>query len=223
MISQRANGSSQHLKVMLVDDHPLVRQGVRSLIEAAKPHWTVCAEAADSEEAHRLATETKPDIVVVDIAMPQVSGVDLIAQLRRLLPRAEFLALTMHDSETIFAQALRAGARGYVLKVDEAGKIIDALMALSRHQTYFSTSLTENLLQFYLNSSHSEQDNQLTPRERQVVKLVAEGNSNKRIATILGVSIKTVETHRHAAMEKIGAKSTADIALYAARNALVQI
>jgi DNA-binding NarL/FixJ family response regulator len=129
----------------------------------------------------------------------------------------------MHDSEMIFTQALRAGARGYILKTDEAGKIIDALTALSRHQTYFSASLSENFLQFYLHSRHSEHDNQLSPRERQLVKLVAEGNSNKRIAIILGLGLKTVETHRYAAMSKIGAKSTADIVLYAVRNELVQI
>jgi DNA-binding NarL/FixJ family response regulator len=144
-------------------------------------------------------------------------------QLKKLLPRTEILVLTMHDSERIVAQALRAGARGYVLKSDGGDALIDALTALSKHQPYFSASVSENLLQVYLNSNASQEHEQLTPRERQIIKLVAEGNSNKRIAIILRLSIKTVETHRSAAMRKIGAKSTADVAMYAARNELVQL
>jgi DNA-binding NarL/FixJ family response regulator len=207
---------------MVVDDHELVRKGVRSLAEAV-PDWICCAEAANSEEALRLAVETKPDIIVLDVSMPNVSGLDLIGQFKRLLPRVEILVLTMHDSERIVSQALCAGARGYLLKSDAGNKLIEALTALSRHQTYFSPSVSETLLQAYLSSNAAHAHEQLTPRERQIVKLVAEGNSNKRISTILNVSIKTVETHRSAAMRKIGAKSSADLTLYAARNELVQL
>jgi DNA-binding NarL/FixJ family response regulator len=207
---------------MLVDDHEVVRQGVRSLIEPV-PDWNVCAEAAGGEDALKLAAETRPDILVLDVSMPNVSGLDLILQLKKLLPKVEILVLTMHDSERIVAQALRAGARGYLLKSDSGDKLIEALTALSRHQTYFSASVSETLLQVYLNSNAAQEHEQLTPRERQIVKLVAEGNSNKRISAILHVSIKTVETHRSAAMRKIGAKSSADLALYAARNELVQL
>jgi DNA-binding NarL/FixJ family response regulator len=207
---------------MLVDDHEVVRQGVRSLIESV-PDWTLCAEAGGSEDALKLAAEAKPDIVVVDVSMPNVSGLDLIIQLKRILPKVEVLVLTMHDSERIVAQALRAGARGYLLKSDGGDKLIEALAALSRRQTYFSASVSETLLQAYLNSNSTQEHEQLTPRERQIVKLVAEGNSNKRISMILNVSVKTVETHRSAAMRKIGAKSSADLALYAARNELVQL
>jgi DNA-binding NarL/FixJ family response regulator len=207
---------------MLVDDHEVVRQGVRTLIEAV-PDWTICAEAGGAEDALKAAAETKPDIVVLDISMPNVSGLDLILQLKNSLPKTEILVLTMHDSERIVAQVLRAGARGYLLKSDGGDKLIEAITALSRHQTYFSASVSETLLQVYLNSNAAQEHEQLTPRERQIVKLVAEGNSNKRIAAILNVSIKTVETHRSAAMRKIGAKSSADLALYAARNELVQL
>jgi DNA-binding NarL/FixJ family response regulator len=207
---------------MLVDDHEVVRQGVRSLIESV-PDWTLCGEASGGEEALKIAPEAKPDIVVVDVSMPNVSGLDLIIQLKKILPRAEILVLTMHDSERIIAQALRAGARGYLLKSDGGDKLIDALAALAKHQPYFSASVSENLLQVYLNSNSTQEHEQLTPRERQIVKLVAEGNSNKRISMILNVSVKTVETHRSAAMRKIGAKSSADLALYAARNELVQL
>jgi DNA-binding NarL/FixJ family response regulator len=207
---------------MLVDDHEVVRQGVRSLLESV-PDWTVCAEASGGDEALNFASETKPDIVVLDVSMPNVSGLDLILELKRRLPKVEILVLTMHDSERIAAQALRAGARGYLLKSDGGDKLIKAVSALSRHQTYFSASVSETLLHVYLNSNAPQQYERLTPRERQIVKLVAEGNSNKQISAILHVSIKTVETHRSAAMRKVGAKSSADLALYAARNELVQI
>lgn len=222
MISHTTGVPRRRVRLMLVDDHEVVRQGVRSLIETI-PDWTLCAEAAGSEEALKQAAEAKPDIVVLDVSMPNVSGLDLIIELKKILPKIEILVLTMHDSERIVAQALRAGARGYLLKSDGGDKLIEALTALSRHQTYFSASVSETLLQVYLNSNQTQDHEQLTPRERQIVKLVAEGNSNKRIAMILKVSIKTVETHRSAAMRKIGAKSSADLALYAARNELVQL
>jgi DNA-binding NarL/FixJ family response regulator len=207
---------------MVVDDHEVFRQGVKSLIETV-PDWTVCAEAGGAEEALAAAAEAKPDIVVLDVSMPNVSGLDLIVQLKKILPKVEFLVLTLHDSERIIGQALRAGARGYLLKSDNGGKLIDAIAALARRQTFFSPKVSETLLQVYLNANAAPDHEQLTPRERQIVKLVAEGNSNKRIATILNVSIKTVETHRSAAMRKIGARSSADMAIYAARNELVQL
>jgi DNA-binding NarL/FixJ family response regulator len=222
MISQSAITPRRRIRLMLVDDHEVVRQGVRALIESV-PDWTVCAEAGNGEQALKAAADAKPDLVVLDVSMPSVSGLDLILQLKKVLPKVEILVLTMHDSERIVAQALRAGARGYLLKSDGGDRLIEALTALSRHQTYFSASVSETLLQSYLNSSSTQEHEQLTPRERQIVKLVAEGNSNKRISMILNVSIKTVETHRSAAMRKIGAKSSADLALYAARNELVQL
>ena len=222
MISQKAGTPRQRVRLMLVDDHEVVRQGVRSVIETV-PDWTLCGEAGRADEALQIAAEAKPDVVVCDVSMPNVSGLDLIIQLRKLLPRVEILVLTMHDSERIVGQALRAGARGYLLKSDGGDKLVEALTALSRHQTYFSPSVSETLLQVYLNSKSGQEHEQLTPRERQIVKLVAEGNSNKRIAMMLKMSIKTVETHRSSAMRKVGAKSSADLAIYAARNELVQL
>jgi DNA-binding NarL/FixJ family response regulator len=133
------------------------------------------------------------------------------------------LILTMHESDRLAGQALRAGARGYLLKGESEDKLMEALEALSRHQPYFSPSVSETLLQGYLHSEPTHDLKQLTPRERQIVKLVAEGKSNKVIASVLNLSIKTVETHRSAAMHKVGAKSAADLTLYAARNDLVQL
>jgi DNA-binding NarL/FixJ family response regulator len=207
---------------MLVDDHEIVRQGIRSLVESM-PDCVLCAEAADGEAALKAAPEAHPDVIVLDVSMPKISGLDVMVELKKLLPAAEILVLTMHDSEKIMAQALRAGARGYVHKTETGERLVEALTAVSRHQTYFSPSVSETLLHFYLGADTEQETEQLTPRQRQIVKLVAEGNSNKRIAHILNISIKTVETHRSEAMRRIGAKSSADLALYAARNELVQL
>jgi DNA-binding NarL/FixJ family response regulator len=207
---------------MFVDDHAVVRRGLKALVEAANG-WEVCGEASDGHEALKVAAEVRPDIVVMDLSMPKLSGVDATIQLKKILPDVEVLILTMHESDRLAGQVLRAGARGYLLKTESEEKLIEALEALARHRSYFSPCVSETLLQGYLNSSPTLDLKQLTPRERQIVKLVAEGKTNKRIAIILNVSIKTVETHRSAAMHKVGAKSSADLTLYAARNDLVEI
>jgi len=222
MVGIDAGVPRRQIRVMLVDDHEIVRQGIRSLVESM-PDCVLCAEAADSEAAIKAAPEARPDVVVLDVSMPKISGLDVMVELKKLLPAAEILVLTMHDSEKIMAQALRAGARGYVNKTETGERLVEALTAVSRHQTYFSPSVSETLLHFYLGAENDQDTEQLTPRQRQIVKLVAEGNSNKRIAHILKISIKTVETHRSEAMRRIGAKSSADLALYAARNELVQL
>jgi DNA-binding NarL/FixJ family response regulator len=209
-------------RLMLVDDHEIVRKGIRALVET-RSEWTLVAEVGDGMDALKVAREVQPDIIVLDISMPNVSGLDLIIQFKRMLPKTEILVLTMHESERIMAQALRAGARGYLLKTESGDRLLEALTALSRHQAYFSSVVSETLLKSYLSSGAAQEFEQLTSRERQIVKLVAEGNSNKKIALILNVSIKTVETHRSSAMRKIGASSSADLALYAARNELVQM
>jgi DNA-binding NarL/FixJ family response regulator len=207
---------------MLVDEHEVVRIGVRSLIRAS-PDWIVAAEAARSEQALKLAAEVRPDIVVLGISLPGVSGPDLMIELKKLLPDVEFLVLTMHESEQVISSAVRSGARGYILKSDDCAKIIEALTALSHHQTYFSSIVSEILLQVYLDTYPRQEGDQLSQRERQIVKLVAEGNSTKRIAQILNIGVKTVDTHRTTAMRKTGAKSSADLTRYAVRNELVQL
>jgi DNA-binding NarL/FixJ family response regulator len=203
---------------MLVDDHTMVRRGLRALIESA-PGWEVCAEAEDGHEALSVATAAQPDIIVMDLSMPRLGGIDATIQLRKLIPSVEILILTMHESDHLIDQALKAGARGYLLKGDSGEKLMDALHALARHQPYIGAARSST----DFGPSKSSDRRRLTPRERQIVKLVAEGNTNNAIADLLGVSIKTVQTHRLAAMRKVGAKSSADLTLYAARNDLVQL
>jgi DNA-binding NarL/FixJ family response regulator len=222
MIVSRTSSRPSVKRVMLADDHAVVRRGLRTLIEGV-PGWEVCAEAADGNETVTLAEQARPDILIMDLSMPGLGGVDATIQIRKILPQIEVLILTMHESDRLAGQALRAGARGYLLKGESEDKLMEALDALSRHQPYFSPSVSETLLQGYLHSEPTHDLKQLTPRERQIVKLVAEGKSNKVIAAVLNLSIKTVETHRSAAMHKVGAKSAADLTLYAARNDLVQL
>ena len=222
MINSSLRGPPGPRRVMLVDDHVVVRRGLRALIESEEG-WVVCAEACDGHEAMEVAAEAKPDIIVMDLSMPKLGGIDAAMQVRKLLPGVEVLILTMHESDQLVGQALRAGARGYLLKSESEEKLVDALKALSHHQPYFSPTVSEALLKGYLSDDPAADPKQLTPRERQIVKLVAEGKTNKRIALILSVSVKTVETHRSAAMRKIGAKSSADLTLYAARNDLVEL
>lgn len=209
-------------RVMLVDDHTMVRKGLRALIDGA-PGWEVCAEAEDGYQALAIAATAQPDIIVMDLSMPKLGGIDATVQMRKLVPNVEILILTMHESDQLIDQALRAGALGYLLKGDSGEKLMDALQSLARHQPYNSLELTPPSSASSPGSRPATDRRRLTPRERQIVKLVAEGNTNNAIASLLGVSIKTVQTHRLAAMRKIGAKSSADLTLYAARNNLVQL
>jgi DNA-binding NarL/FixJ family response regulator len=204
---------------MIVDDHAMVRKGLRSLIESM-PGWLVCAEAADGHEAVTTAVAASPDIIVIDLSMPRLGGIDATIQLRRLLPEVEILILTMHESDELVDQTAEAGAIGYLRKSDSGERLMEALSAVARHQPY-------NHLGAPASRSEAEplerKNRRLTARERQIVKLVAEGNTNHSVAELLGISIKTVETHRLSAMRKIGARSSADLTMYAARNGLVNL
>ena len=217
-------GSVQHAskRVMLVDDHTMVRRGLRALIESA-PGWEVCAEAEDGHQALAIAATSQPDIIVMDLSMPKLGGIDATVQLRKLVPDVEILILTMHESDQLIDQARRAGALGYLLKGDSGDKLMEALQSLARHQPYNSLGPLPLSSASSHNAKSAADRKRLTPRERQIVKLVAEGNTNNAIANLLGVSIKTIQTHRLAAMRKVGAKSSADLTLYAARNNLVQL
>jgi DNA-binding NarL/FixJ family response regulator len=222
MVISRRSRLATTKRVMLVDDHPFVRRGLRHLIEGV-PDLEVCAEAADGHEAVKLASETEPDLLVMDLSMPGLDGINATIEIRKILPRIEVLVLTMHESDRLAGQALRAGARGYLLKSESEVRLKEALEALMRHQPYFSPSVSATLLNGYLKSEPTQDKKPLTPREREIVKLVAKGQSSKDIASLLDLSVKTVETHRASAMEKAGAKSVADLTLYAVRNDLVQI
>jgi DNA-binding NarL/FixJ family response regulator len=216
----QANSSSWHKpkSVMIVDDHPIVRRGVRALLECGT-NFAVVGEAENGAQAVELALEIGPDIIVIDLSMPHLGGIEAIAELRREFPAMEILVFTLHRSDQLFAEALAAGARAYVCK-SETEHLVPALDAVARREPYVSPSVNERL-------PHSDDEvwdrRPLTPRERQIVKLVAEGHSNREIARRLKISIKTTETHRSSAMRKTGTNSAAGLTLYAARNRIVDL
>src|SRR5204862_7014479 len=177
------------------DDHDAVRRGVRQLIET-KPYFHVVGEAADGRAAIALAQEVAPDIAILDYSLPELNGLGVAQALRRSLPRIEILLYTMHDREEIIVEVLRAGIRGFILKTDAEAHLLAALDALSVRRPYFSAAVSETLLEKFLQSKLQSHPTTLTQREREVVQHIGEGLINKRIAEVLNISIKTVETHR---------------------------
>ena len=207
--------------VMIVDDHDAVRRGVRGVVESALCYQVV-GEAANGREALELAREKQPDIAIIDFSLPELNGLDLAHGLKKVAPRTEILLFTMHDREELITQVLRAGVRGFVLKSDTEKHLLAALDALSLRRPYFSGAVSETLLDRFLVEKPEANSGSLTHREREVVQLIAEGKINKEIAHILGISVKTVETHRASAMHKLKLRTTADLVRYAVRNGIVQ-
>jgi DNA-binding NarL/FixJ family response regulator len=207
-------------RILIADDHDVVRSGLRRILET-QPKWEVVAEAADGKEAIAKALESKPDIAVLDYSLPLVNGVEATRQIRSRLPKAEILIFTMHDSETLIRDLLKAGARGYLLKSDAKRYLLAAIESLAAHKPYFTAKVSEALLESYL-KRQGDQESTLTARERGVVQLIAEGYTNKQIANVLNISLKTVETHRATVMRKLNLSSSAALVRYAIRNKLVE-
>jgi DNA-binding NarL/FixJ family response regulator len=212
------------LRVLIADDHEIVRHGIRTIVRS-RPEFEVCAEASDGRQAVQMASSLKPDIVVIDIGMPQLNGLDATRQILQNDPKVQVLVLTMHESEQIVRDVLAAGARGYLLKTDAGRDLISALEALAGHKTFFTSKVAEIVLETYLNggSERPVAKDILTAREREVVQLLAEGKSTKEVAVALGLSVKTAETHRSNLMRKLDIHSVGELVLYAVRNNIVQV
>ena len=214
------------LQLLVVDDHAVVRRGVRALLES-QPGWEVCGEATNGEEAVSKAAELKPDIVVLDISLPGLNGLEATSRILKESPESEVLILTMHHSEELAQQVIKAGARGYVLKSDADQSLIAAVDKLRQHQTFFTSRVAEFVLDSGLrgeNTRHGVEDpsRRMTSRERQVVQLVAEARSTKEVASKLGISVKTVEAHRTNVMRKLHLHSVSELVRYAIRNGMVE-
>jgi DNA-binding NarL/FixJ family response regulator len=214
------------LRILVADDHEVVRRGLCSLL-AMQPDWEVCGEARDGREAVEKAQQLKPDVVILDIGMPNLSGLEATRQILGAMPQAKVLILTLHDADQVVTEVLRAGARGFLLKSDAARDLVAAVDALKRGKTYFTSKVAAMVLEGYLKGgtalpAPSGRD-RLTPREREIVQLLAEGNSTKQVAVMLGVSIKTAETHRSNVMRKLQLHSVSELVLYAVRNNLVHV
>ena len=208
------------LSILIADDHAVVRAGLRTLLES-RPRWQVCAEAADGRDAVEKAAKHKPQIAILDIGMPLLNGVEATRQIRKASPSTEILILTMHESDDLVQQVVEAGARGYILK-DEADRVLlDAVQALSQHKPFFSTRVSEAAVTTDLDSAKTSRS-RLTPREREILQLLAEGKSNKEVANLLNISVNTAEAHRANIMLKLDFHSLAELVLYAIRNNIIQ-
>ena len=207
-------------RILIADDHEVVRSGLRSILEAHEG-WAVVAEACDGKEAIGKAAESRPDVAIIDYSLPLMNGIEVTRQIRARVPSAEILIFTMHDSNVLVGELLEAGARAYLLKSDAKRYLIAAVEALSDHKPFFTGRVSEQLLESFLTNNLGAGHGSLSPRERGIVQLIAEGHSNKEMSEILNLSVKTIETHRASAMRKLKLTSTAAIVRYAIRNKLV--
>jgi DNA-binding NarL/FixJ family response regulator len=208
------------VRILVADDHEVVRVAVRQILEAQR-NWCVVAEAGDGKEAVTKASETKPDVCVVDYALPVLSGLEVTRQIRAHVPDAEVLIFTMHESEKLASDLVRAGARGYLLKSEAQCHLVEAVASVARHQPYFTKTLSAALVETHL-VKPEKAASALTGRERTIVRLIAEGYPSKEMARVLNISPKTVETHRATIMRKLGVGSSADVVRYAVRNNIIE-
>jgi len=214
-------------RILLADDHEVVRAGLRALLEEQQG-WEVVAEAVDGRDAVEKATKLKPDVVVIDIAMPSLNGLEAVRQIVKAVPHCRVLVLTMYDSDPLIQQVLQAGARGYLLKSDAGRDLVSAIDALRRNKTFFTPKVSQMVLEGYLDKSPKEREPEseaeslrLTSRQREIVQLLAEGKSSKEVAAVLGLSVKTAETHRANIMRKLDCHSVTELVRYAIRNHII--
>ena len=221
------------LRILIADDHEVARQGIRALLEG-HPGWEVCAEAKDGREAVELASTMNPALILLDIGMPNLNGLEAARQILAASPDTPILILTMHDSDQVVREVLRAGARGFLLKSDAGRDLVAAVEALQLRRTFFTTKVSQMVLEGYLDRDNpdskkddgkkaDETEVVLTGREREVIQLLAEGKTSKEVALALHLSVKTAETHRTNLMRKLDLHSVADLTRYAVRNGIVQV
>lgn len=213
------------LRILIADDHELVRKGLRSVLDS-QPGWTICGEAVNGREAVDLAKQLTPDIVVMDVTMPELNGLEATRQICKVRPSTEVLILTVHESEQLVGEVLAAGARGYILKGDTTRLLVAAIESISKHKPFFTGTASEAVLGGYLRPGQPARKEsralpRLTAREREIVQLLAEGKSNKEVAVSLGVSVKTVDAHRANIMHKLNIHSVTDLVRYAIRNNII--
>ena len=225
LVADRTNQSSESgtIRVVLADDHFIVRQGLRALLDA-EPRCEVLGEASTGREVVEQTVSLRPDVVVLDARMPELNGVEATRQIRRESPDSRVLVLTMHDSEYLIQELLRAGALGYVLKTDAARDLILAVESVSEGRPFFTSPVARLVLQGYLNSVPDDPQAApgLSPRQREVVQLLAEGRSNKEVASTLRISLKTAERHRANVMRALNLRSICELVHYAVRQNIIE-
>jgi DNA-binding NarL/FixJ family response regulator len=216
------------LRILIADDHEVVRRGLCTLLQTHEG-WEICGEAKDGREAVEMARQTKPDVVILDVGMPNLNGLAATRLLAQQNPQQKIIVLTITDSDEVIREALDAGARGFVLKSDAARDLVSAVEALQRNRMFFTPRVNDMVLAGFLDKGHNGTNGRapkvptLTPREREVVQLLAEGKSSKEVASLLNLSTKTAETHRSNIMRKLGFHSIRDIVVYAIKNNIIQV
>jgi DNA-binding NarL/FixJ family response regulator len=213
------------LRILIADDHDVVREGLRALVEH-EAGWEVCGTAANGREAVQRAKELKPDICVLDMTMPELSGLEAVRQIKRALPAAEVLVFSAHRSEEVVAQVFDAGAKSYICKADAARHLVAAIRSLAQHKPFFTPEVSEILFSRFLAADAGRKngaaEQKLTVREREIIRLLAEGRSNKETAGLLGISVRTSETHRASLMRKLSLESLPALVRYAIRNHIIE-
>lgn len=213
--------------ILIADDHEIVRKGLRSIL-SAQPEFTVIAEAVTGRQAVEDVKRLKPNLVIMDIGMPELNGLEATRQILKEFPATEVLILTMHESEQLIREVLDTGARGYMLKSDAGRDLVAAVESLRNHKPFFTTRVSEMVLTGFLKGGPRTEEpdesvrSRLTPREREIVQLLAEGKSNKEVATALNISVKTAETHRSRIMAKLQLRSIGELVRFAVRNRIVE-
>ena len=213
------------LRILVADDHALMRRGIRALLDS-RPGWKVVSEAASGRQAIAYAVKLKPDVAIVDIQMPDLDGLVAISQIRKATPNTQILTLTMHDSGQMIRRALEAGARGYVTKSDLPKQLVKAVMNVAKGKLFLSSAVSKTVVQELINNRKGSLPTKTsagspTPRQLEIIRLLAEGKINKEIAYQLGIAVRTVEAHRANIMQKLGFHSLADLIHYALRHGII--
>lgn len=216
---------TKSLRILIADDHDIVRRGIRSLIEA-RPEWKVCDEAHSGREAVAKAEEKKPDIVILDISMPELNGLEAARRIRKVSPNSEILILSVHYSDQLIKEILDVGVRGFIVKSDSDRDLVVAVETLANHKPFFTSMATEVMLTNFQRPNMAPaggmRASRLTSREREIVQLLSEGKSSKEVASSLGISVKTAETHRANIMRKLEIHSVSELVRYAVRNQIIE-
>ena len=208
-------------RILVADDHEVVRSGLRAILEAHEG-WEVVAEAQDGQDAIAKAVETQPDVAIIDYSLPVLNGAEVTRQIKARLPEMEILIFTIHDSDALVGEVLEAGARAYLLKSDAKQYLVATVEALSKHKPILTGKISQRLLDAFMTDREVDPAKMLSPRERTVVRLIAEGHNNRETAEMLNLSIKTIESHRAEAMRKLNGKSLAGLVRYAIRNRMLE-
>ena len=214
------------LRILIADDHDVMREGTRAVIER-QPGWEVCGTAATGREAVTQAVQLEPDIVIMDMSMPDLNGLDAAVQIKRRLPRTEILMFTAHETDELIRDVFEIGVKIFILKSEAHHYLVEAIESLGQHKPFFTSKVSEILFADILNRSNPNSNDsvpgqRLSAREREIVQLLAEGGSNKEVADKLGISVRTAETHRASVLRKLGLDSIASLVRYAIRNKIIE-